>query len=96
MTDKQLGTFLHQYADKLQMKLSESNGQLLEHLDNTHFIDIKIGNKMVPKCRHLFPVNNVITQMRRDANELIGKNEDKNDLQEVVEEVPKRSELTPA
>jgi len=75
MTDKQIGIFLHQYCDKLQMKLSESNAQLREHLDDTHFRDIKIGNNMVPKCRHLFPVNNVITQMRRDANELIGKND---------------------
>jgi len=76
MTDKQVGIFMHQYADKLQMKLSESNQQLLEHLDDTHFVELMIAGKKQKKCRHLFPVNNVITQMRRDANELLGKNKD--------------------
>ena len=73
MTDRQLGTLIHQYCDKLQMKLSESNAQLLEHLDDSHFKDIKIHERTLKKCKHLFPVNQVITQMRRDANKLIGE-----------------------
>lgn len=72
MTDKQLGTFLHGYADKLQMKLAESNQQLMPHLGQEHFKEITIGNRTMQKCKYLFPVNSVITQMRRDANSLIG------------------------
>ena len=83
MTDKQLGIFIHQYADKLQMKLSESNAQLLEHLPKEHFKDIKIGNRVLAKCKHLFPVNTVITQMRRDANDLIGKMKEMEEGEEV-------------